>query len=165
MKQAHQQKLQETSQQGYTPSLQSSQSRIRETTISPSTLGGIFPLFDQTYCPSRSRHSSDLSASLSARLTGEKVPIQGKGDLRMKIGSQEAVHPMWVADIQDECILGLDFLELHGCMVWILKRDSSAEEGQLHFSMIESLLYCLGQNCQPTSSFRVYCKGSRVTVG
>ena len=24
---------------------------------------------------------------------------------------------MWVADIQDECILGLDFLELHGCMV------------------------------------------------
>ena len=24
---------------------------------------------------------------------------------------------MWVADIQDECILGLDFLELHRCMV------------------------------------------------
>ena len=24
---------------------------------------------------------------------------------------------MWVAEIQDECILGLDFLELHGCMV------------------------------------------------
>ena len=24
---------------------------------------------------------------------------------------------MWIADIQDECILGLDFLELHGCMV------------------------------------------------
>ena len=27
------------------------------------------------------------------------------------------MHPTWVADIQDECILGLDFLELHGCMV------------------------------------------------
>ena len=27
------------------------------------------------------------------------------------------MHLMWVADIQDECILGLDFLELHGCMV------------------------------------------------
>ena len=24
---------------------------------------------------------------------------------------------MWVAEIQDECILVLDFLELHGCMV------------------------------------------------
>ena len=27
------------------------------------------------------------------------------------------MHPMWIADIQDECILGLDYLELHGCMV------------------------------------------------
>ena len=50
-------------------------------------------------------------------VTGEKAPIQGRGDLHVRIGSQEAVHPMWIADIQDECILGLDFLELHGCMV------------------------------------------------
>ena len=50
-------------------------------------------------------------------VTGEKPPIQGKGDFHVRIGTQEAVHPMWVADIQDECILGLDFLELHGCMV------------------------------------------------
>ena len=50
-------------------------------------------------------------------VTGEKAPIQGKGDFHVRIGTQEAVHPMWVADIQDECILGLDFLELHGCMV------------------------------------------------
>ena len=27
------------------------------------------------------------------------------------------MHPMWIADIQDKCIFGLDFLELHGCMV------------------------------------------------
>ena len=50
-------------------------------------------------------------------VTGEKPPIQGKGDFHVRIGTQEAVHPMWVADIQDECILGLDFLELHGCTV------------------------------------------------
>ena len=48
-------------------------------------------------------------------VTGEKAPILGKGDLRVRIGSQEVVHPMWIADIQGECILGLDFLELHGC--------------------------------------------------
>ena len=48
-------------------------------------------------------------------VTGEKATILGKGDLRVRIGSQEAVHPMWIADIQGECILGLDFLELHGC--------------------------------------------------
>ena len=32
-------------------------------------------------------------------VTGEKVPIQGKGDLCIKIGSQKAVHLMCVADI------------------------------------------------------------------
>ena len=45
--------------------------------------------------------------------TGEKVPILGKGDLCIKIGSQEAVH----ADVQGECILGLYFPEIHGCTV------------------------------------------------
>ena len=55
-------------------------------------------------------------------VTGEKAPTLGKGDHRVRIGSQEAVHPMWIADIQDECILGLDFLELHGCMLDL--RDS-----------------------------------------
>ena len=70
------------------------------------------------FCPSKSRPSSNLGASLCTLLLhGEKVPIQGKGNFRIKTGLQEAVHPMWVADIQDECILGLDFLELHGCMV------------------------------------------------
>ena len=26
-------------------------------------------------------------------------------------------HQMWVADTTDECVLGLDFLEHHGCQV------------------------------------------------
>ena len=50
-------------------------------------------------------------------VTGEKAPIRGKGWLHIKIGSQEVQHPMWVADIQDDCILGLDFLQLHRCVV------------------------------------------------
>ena len=61
-------------------------------------------------------HIQPVSQSIRT-VTGEKAPIQGKGDLHVRIGSQEAVHPMWIADIQDECILGVDFLELHGCMV------------------------------------------------
>ena len=55
-------------------------------------------------------------------VTGDKAPILGKGDLHVRIGSLEAVHPMWIADIEDECILGLDFLELHGCRLDL--RDS-----------------------------------------
>ena len=75
--------------------------------------------------------------------TGEKVPILGKGDLCIKIGSQEAVH----ADVQDECILGLDFPGIHGCTVdlgdnvmhqwW---KDSSAKLGSCSLSMSWTLL-------------------------
>lgn len=36
---------------------------------------------------------------------------------------------MWVADIQDECILGLDFLERHGCVV----------------DLVDSTLHCDGE--------------------
>ena len=35
----------------------------------------------------------------------------------MGIGTLVIPHQMWVADIADECILGLDFLERHGCQV------------------------------------------------
>ena len=50
-------------------------------------------------------------------VTGEKAPIRGKGKLHLRIGSTEILHPTWIADIQDECILGLDFLEPHECLV------------------------------------------------
>ena len=40
--------------------------------------------------------------------------MKGKCNHTVKIGSTE---PMWVADIQDPCILGTDFLEPHGCVV------------------------------------------------
>ena len=50
-------------------------------------------------------------------VTGEKAPIRGKGELQLGIGALVIPHQMWVADITDECILGLDFLERHGCQV------------------------------------------------
>ena len=42
------------------------------------------------------------------RYTGEKAPIRGKGNFRLRIGSTEIVLPTWIADIQDERILGLE---------------------------------------------------------
>ena len=48
----------------------------------------------------------------------EQTHIQPVSQSICTVGTQEAVHPIWVAEIQDECIfLGLDFLELHGC-IW-----------------------------------------------
>ena len=34
----------------------------------------------------------------------------------MKIGSTEVMQQMWVANIHDQCILGLDFLAPRGCL-------------------------------------------------
>ena len=41
-------------------------------------------------------HIHPVSQSIQT-VTGEKVPIQGKGNLHIRIGTQEAVHPMWIA--------------------------------------------------------------------
>ena len=35
----------------------------------------------------------------------------------VKIGSTEVLQQMWIADIHDQCILGLDFLAPRGCLV------------------------------------------------
>ncbi len=50
-------------------------------------------------------------------VTGERAPVQGKGNFSIQVGSLTSQHPMWVANLQDECILGLDFLERNRCIV------------------------------------------------
>ncbi|GBM21268.1 hypothetical protein AVEN_149858-1, partial [Araneus ventricosus] len=43
--------------------------------------------------------------------TGEKAKIQGKLDSSIEWGSRKFQHRVYVADITDSCILGLDFLQ------------------------------------------------------
>ncbi|GBL91046.1 hypothetical protein AVEN_70446-1, partial [Araneus ventricosus] len=43
--------------------------------------------------------------------TGEKAKIQGKLDASIECGSRKFKHRVYVADITDSCILGLDFLQ------------------------------------------------------
>ena len=50
-------------------------------------------------------------------VTGERAPIHGKGQLQLGIGSLLVPQELWVADIHDDCILGLDFLQSHKCLV------------------------------------------------
>ncbi len=56
-------------------------------------------------------------------VTGEVAPIRGKSNVRLKVGSMEVMQEVFVADIQDQCILGVDFLEHHSCIVNL--RDST----------------------------------------
>ena len=50
-------------------------------------------------------------------VTGERAPIHGRCELMVKVGSTEVLQQFWIADIHDQCILGLDFLAPQGCLV------------------------------------------------
>ncbi len=50
-------------------------------------------------------------------VTGETAPLRGRCTLQLGLGTQEMAQEMWIADIQDACILGLDFLQPYGCQV------------------------------------------------
>ena len=50
-------------------------------------------------------------------VTGEMTPIQVKGLIELSIGNLKTQHEIWVADVYDECILGMDFLQKHECLV------------------------------------------------
>ena len=50
-------------------------------------------------------------------VTGDTTPVRGKGKLKIRIGSTDREHECWVADIENECIIGLDFLTMYDCIV------------------------------------------------
>ncbi|GFV35204.1 retrovirus-related Pol polyprotein from transposon 412 [Trichonephila clavipes] len=47
-------------------------------------------------------------------VTGEKIDIHGKLKVKIKFGDTTYQHAVYVADIADPFILGLDFLKEHG---------------------------------------------------
>ena len=66
---------------------------------------------------STTRDSLEPSSQMLRTVTGEMAPIHGRGELSISMGGLTIPHKMWVAEITDECILGLDFLGKHGCQV------------------------------------------------
>ena len=48
-------------------------------------------------------------------VSGERAPIHGTMMLDITIGSKTFHQKVWVADVVDECLLGLDFLVSHEC--------------------------------------------------
>ncbi|KAJ8417461.1 hypothetical protein AAFF_G00286880 [Aldrovandia affinis] len=50
-------------------------------------------------------------------VTGELAPMKGRGVLTLTVGGRTVCHPVWIAAVQDPCILGLDFLRATGCQL------------------------------------------------
>ena len=50
---------------------------------------------------------------------GRSLPFLGRGLFRVSIGGVEVAHQVWVADIEPEGILGMDFIREHGCRLTV----------------------------------------------
>ncbi|GBN12015.1 hypothetical protein AVEN_216751-1 [Araneus ventricosus] len=65
----------------------------------------------------------DTGANVTLTATGEKAEIRGKLDAAIECGSRKFQHKIYVADITDPCILGLDFLQKFNFMVDLEKNE------------------------------------------
>lgn len=64
-------------------------------------------------------------------MTGELAPMIGRGLLTLTVGGLKIQHLVWIANVQDSCILGLDFLREHGCQLDLSKATLSFCNGQV----------------------------------
>ena len=101
-------------------------------------------------------HSEVLRRSLTSTIirpvesqlhtvTGETAPIMGRTTVQLTVGTFQTKQKMWVAEIADECILGLDFLQQHNCQV-------DLKEGVLHIGNEEVPLQ------QPRATEPICCR-------
>ena len=67
--------------------------------------------------PKEKQQELQPAPGLLKTVTGKKIPFRGRGEMTVSIGSTQSRQWMWVADIQDECILGMDFLKSHHCLI------------------------------------------------
>ena len=75
-------------------------------------------------------------------ITGEVTTFQGKTELELGIGKQKLKHTLLVADIENDGILGMDFLKAHQCDL-VLTRQIMKLNGE------EILCFANSRNVQP----------------
>ncbi|RXN31957.1 Retrovirus-related Pol poly from transposon [Labeo rohita] len=59
------------------------------------------------------------------------APVKGKGLLTLSVVDVNMQNPVWIANVQDSCILGLDFLRNYGCRLDLSKATLSFSNGQV----------------------------------
>ncbi|GFX35073.1 retrovirus-related Pol polyprotein from transposon 412 [Trichonephila clavipes] len=70
-------------------------------------------------------------------VTGEKIDIHGKLKVKIKFGDTTYQHAVYVADIADPFILGLDFLKKHGFTLDFNKNELRSIHGEVTIFKIE----------------------------
>ncbi|XP_061180635.1 uncharacterized protein LOC133189248 [Saccostrea echinata] len=80
------------------------------------------------------RPQPEIVRDTNVKLAGEGAGMTAQylGHLNLRIGDYDFVHPIYVAPLQDEMLLGIDFLRAHGAEV-------SCEAGTLRVKGIETI--------------------------
>ena len=96
-------------------------------------------------CPDVLQRSRTILQPVTGHIktvSGEMTQIRAKGVLEVSLGSWNMSQKIWVADVYDECILWMDFLQKHKCLVdlkkgilQINKEDNRTLETQLSLFM------------------------------
>ncbi|GBM58366.1 hypothetical protein AVEN_169845-1, partial [Araneus ventricosus] len=86
----------------------------------------------------------DTGANVTLTATGEKAEIHGKLGAAIECGSRKFEHIIYVADITDLCILGLDFLQKFNFTVDLEKNEirTGEEEIPLFSSSVQHSKLC-----------------------
>ncbi|GBN41538.1 Retrovirus-related Pol polyprotein from transposon 297 [Araneus ventricosus] len=86
----------------------------------------------------------DTGANVTLTATGEKAGIRGKLDAAIECGCRKFQHKIYVADITDPCILGLDFLQKFNFKVDLEKNEirTGGEEIPLFSASAEHSKLC-----------------------
>ena len=62
------------------------------------------------------------------QVDGSKLRVSGQAGMHITLGECALEHPMWVADVNDDAILGLDFMREHKCTLLWEPMQASSEE-------------------------------------
>ncbi|GBN70184.1 Retrovirus-related Pol polyprotein from transposon 297 [Araneus ventricosus] len=86
----------------------------------------------------------DTGSNVTLTATGEKAEIRGKLDAAIECGCRKFQHKIYVADITDPCILGLDFLQKFNFTVDLEKNEirTGGEEIPLSSTSAEHSKLC-----------------------
>jgi len=84
-------------------------------------------------------------------VTGELAPMKGRGLLTISVGGATVCHQVWIAAVQDPCILGVDILRATGCQL-DLQRCTVSFQGGPAIAMIPSLTPALPPSGPPAPS-------------
>ena len=78
------------------------------TLVQPGVLPGTASTFPASWTP--------VSAAFTT-VTGGKASMRATKEVRFQVGAEERMHPCWLANITDPCIVGLDLLQRWGARV------------------------------------------------